>query len=216
MRAAICAVRRRLSFANVTSGLALFVALGGTSYAAVTLAADSVTEREIRNGAVGTNEIRTGGVGAGELRTGSVRSPEIRTDAVRSSEVREGAIRTSELADAGVELADLSTAARTALTDASAVTFRAAISSTGAAAAGNAKGASRTAVGEYSVDLGRDVGACQFSATLAAVTTGTTVEQPPVGVVTAHTTTDNTKVVVKAFRPDGTALDAPFHLLVAC
>jgi hypothetical protein len=40
---------RRLTFANVTSALALFVALGGTSYAAATLPANSVGTKQIKD-----------------------------------------------------------------------------------------------------------------------------------------------------------------------
>jgi hypothetical protein len=43
---------RKLSFANVTSSLALFVALSGGAYAAVALPANSVGTKQIKNGAV--------------------------------------------------------------------------------------------------------------------------------------------------------------------
>ena len=41
-------------YANITATLALFVALGGTATAAVTLPRDSVTAREIAKNAVGS------------------------------------------------------------------------------------------------------------------------------------------------------------------
>jgi hypothetical protein len=65
-------LRSRLSYANVTASLALFVALGGTAAAAVTLPRDSV--------------------GAPQIREDAVRSPEITQDAVRSSEIRDQSI----------------------------------------------------------------------------------------------------------------------------
>ena len=40
---------RRLTFANVTSCLALFVALGGASYAAIKLPANSVGTKQVKN-----------------------------------------------------------------------------------------------------------------------------------------------------------------------
>jgi hypothetical protein len=76
---------RRFSFADVTSGLALFVALGGTATAAVTLDRDSV---------------------------GSV---QIAKDAVRSPEIDAGAVRSSELRDGGIALRDIADDAREAL-----------------------------------------------------------------------------------------------------
>jgi hypothetical protein len=50
-------MRRHLTFANVLSVIALFVALGGASYAAVTLPKDSVGPRQIKKGAVTTSKI---------------------------------------------------------------------------------------------------------------------------------------------------------------
>ena len=43
----------RLTYANVCASLALFIALGGTSYAAFTLPRDSVGARELRADSVG-------------------------------------------------------------------------------------------------------------------------------------------------------------------
>jgi hypothetical protein len=52
--------KRNLSFANVTSVLALVVALGGTSYAAVHLPKNSVGTRQIKDNAVRSAEVRNG------------------------------------------------------------------------------------------------------------------------------------------------------------
>jgi hypothetical protein len=95
----------RLSYANVTASLALFIALGGTAAAAVTLPRDSVGARQIAKDAVGSPEIAKD----------AVRSPEIVKDAVRSPEIEAGAVRTSELEDKGIRLADISDGARNAL-----------------------------------------------------------------------------------------------------
>jgi hypothetical protein len=48
---------RRLSYANVTATLALFLALGGVSYAAVTLPANSVGSKQIKKSAVTLKKI---------------------------------------------------------------------------------------------------------------------------------------------------------------
>jgi len=76
---------RRARYADVAASVALFVALGGTAAAAVTLERDSV--------------------GPAQIRADAVRSPEIRADAVRGSEIR----------DESVLLGDLSPGARTAV-----------------------------------------------------------------------------------------------------
>lgn len=96
--------RARPSYANVTASLALFVALGGTAAAAVTLPRDSV----------GAQQIRTDAVRSPEIAKDAVRSPEIVKDAVGSPEIKAGAVRSSEIEDNGVRLADVSDSARSA------------------------------------------------------------------------------------------------------
>jgi hypothetical protein len=199
-------MRPRLSFANVTSVLALFIALGGTSYAAVQVSANSVEKRHIRSGAVGKSEIRSGAVGKSE----------VRRNAVGASEIGSGVVDTTELRDGGIAVGDLATAARTALTDANAVTFRAASTAAGAAAGGNATAIARNAPGDYTVTLARDVSACQYGVAVTGVKTAAGIEQAPAGFATAAPTTDGTKVSVKTYDAAGAALDAPFTLLVAC
>jgi hypothetical protein len=54
-------IRDKLTYANVISSIALFIALGGTSYA-LTLPHNSVGAAQIRSKAVGPTEIRTGAV----------------------------------------------------------------------------------------------------------------------------------------------------------
>lgn len=71
-------IRSRLTFGNVMSVIALFIALGGTGYAAVTLPKNSV----------GASQIKKNGVGG----------PEIRKNAVRSGEVKNGALRAGDFA----------------------------------------------------------------------------------------------------------------------
>jgi hypothetical protein len=51
-------LRSHISFANVTSALALFVALGGTAVAAVTLAPHSVGTAELKNNAVTSPKVK--------------------------------------------------------------------------------------------------------------------------------------------------------------
>lgn len=54
----------RLTYANVVSSLAVFLALGGVSYAAVTLPKNSVGAAQIKAGAVGSPEVADGKLSA--------------------------------------------------------------------------------------------------------------------------------------------------------
>jgi hypothetical protein len=223
------ALRNRLSFANVISLLALFVALGGTTYAAASLPArsvgslqirtDGVGKSEIRSGAVGRSEISTNGVAKPEIATGAVGKSEVATNAVGPSEIIGNAVGTSELRDGSVELADLSAATKTAFTP-----QRAAVTKAGALAAGNAQSATHPSAGVYTITFARDVSACQFSATLAAVKSSpTTVDTPDAARILAAPGATATQVEVRTFfgAEDATthappAADEPFHLIVNC
>jgi hypothetical protein len=206
----VLARRARLNFANAASALALFVALGGTSYAAATLPFNSVGKGQIKPNAVGKSEAAARSIGTSELRNGGVTSADIKTGAVGASEVRANAIDSDELADKGIKSADIADDAKAELTAANGVTFRAGAKGDGTGAVGNAKAISRASAGVYSVDLGKDVSACQVSATIAG--SGAT---PGFVTVTPGATTN--VLTVNTFDPGSvTAADRPFNLLVAC
>src|SRR5690348_12492027 len=113
----LTAIRSRLTFANVTSCLALFVALGGTGYAAI------------------------------KLPRNSVGSAQLRARAVSGSKLRPGAVTTRAIKNGTIATSDLSAKARSALrglqgptgpAGPAGVTLRAAVPSGGTVAAGNA------------------------------------------------------------------------------
>lgn len=88
-------IRSRLTFANVTSMIALFVALGGTSYA---LAANSIGAREIKKNGVKASEIARNAVGASEVRSNSVAGGDVADGTIGSLDIGDNAITGSELA----------------------------------------------------------------------------------------------------------------------
>lgn len=185
---------RRLTYANVTATLALFIALGGTSYAALTLPKNSV----------GSKQIRKGAVGAAELRTNAVTSRSIRNRAIRIGDVAPSTRSSLRGAQGPPGPAG---PAGTAL--------RAIINSAGDRVAGNADRAAHVGgSNEYRVDFARDLGGCVFTATLAAAQLGAAVEQPPAGRVTLGVS--GREVVVKTFDAAGTASPIGFHLLGGC
>jgi hypothetical protein len=123
--AGVARMRDRISYAGVTAGVALFIALGGTAAAVTALPRDSVGSPQIRKDAVRSPEIATDAVRSPEIAKDAVRSPEIAkdavrspeiaTDAVRSPEIAKDAVRSSEIRDDGILLADISSSARNAL-----------------------------------------------------------------------------------------------------
>jgi hypothetical protein len=62
-------LRSRLTYANVMSSLAMFLVLGGVSYAAATLPRNSVGTKQLRRNAVTNSKLTNGSVGRHELRS---------------------------------------------------------------------------------------------------------------------------------------------------
>ncbi len=88
-------IRERLTFANVVSCFALFIALGGGAYA-ITLKKNSVKSKQIKNGQVKTADLADGGVGAVDLAD----------NAVGAAKIADGGVGGAEIADGSVGLAD--------------------------------------------------------------------------------------------------------------
>jgi hypothetical protein len=184
-------VRKHLSFANVTSMVALFIALGGSAYAAAQLPRNSVGKAQIRPSGVGKSEVRKSAIGTSEIATNGVGSSEIKTSAIGTKEIRDGKI----------DVADLSPAAQAV----NGVTFRTSATDQGAATGGNAKTVTRTGEGVYSVDLGTDVSKCQVAASITG--TGATP-----GFVTVVPGASTNLLTVNTFN----TIEPPVTLLVAC
>jgi hypothetical protein len=111
----LTSLSRRLTFANVTSVLALFVALGGASYAATSLPANSVGTSQIKNRSVTVRKFnrqalallnakgRRGPQGPpGPRGLPGLRGPKGAPGSVGQAVIGDGTITTSKLADASV------------------------------------------------------------------------------------------------------------------
>jgi hypothetical protein len=182
---------RNLSYGNVTSTLALFLALGGTSYA-LTLPRDSV----------GSNQIRPRAVRASELATNAVRSHDV---ADRSLDLRDLSLsaRASLRGASGPP----------GPTGPGGVTYRAAVNSASATVRGNATSNERRNLGEFLIGFNRSVDDCVSTATLATVEGAQTVDPPPGRITVAR---ENGRVLVRTYDAAGAPLWLPFHLIVAC
>jgi hypothetical protein len=95
--------------AMIIACVALFVALGGTSYAATKLAANSVGSKQIKSNAVTTAKIKNGAVTTAKIKGGAVTSAGLAGGAVGTAAIADGAVAGAKLADgavAGAKLAD--------------------------------------------------------------------------------------------------------------
>lgn len=95
--------RRRLTYANVTSTIALFVAISGAgAYAASQLPEKSVGERQLRPGAVTASKLRKNAVTAPKIKALAVKQGKIANGAVSVAKLGDGAVGSGKLASGAV------------------------------------------------------------------------------------------------------------------
>jgi hypothetical protein len=166
---------------------AMFVALGGTSYA-LTLPRNSVGPSQLKSDSVGRSEIRRSAVRSGEIRDRSLRLRDISPAARSALRGKQGP---------------------------PGISFFQSVNSIGQPRGGNA--VSIRSAGEASrlIEFGRSVAGCAATATLTEIpgepnpTTWTT------GRVTAQQSGDG-RLLVRTFDASGTPTQYPFNLIVAC
>jgi len=95
-------IRRRLTYSNVMSSLAVFLVLGGATAFAAGLAKNSVGSKQIKKNAVTTAKIKNNAVTTGKLKNGAVTAPKLAAGAVGGSAIGAGSITNDKLADGAV------------------------------------------------------------------------------------------------------------------
>jgi hypothetical protein len=83
--------RTRLTYANVMATIAVFVALGGTSYAVAT---GSIDSREIKDNTVRSKDIRNNQVRTQDVRNNHLRGRDIRNNTLTGGDIDEGSLDT--------------------------------------------------------------------------------------------------------------------------
>lgn len=186
-------IRSRLTYANVASSLALFAALGGTSYA-LTLPRNSV--------------------GAKQLRTGAVRGSELHNGAVHSVDIHRGAV-TLKAIRSSTRAALSGRSGPPGPPGAPGVSYFLLADSAGNRAAGNAVVTRHEGINGYVVTFPRSVAACALVGSPARVPSNTPVTDPPPGstVIVGH---DGTNALVRTFDQNNQPKGLPFALIAAC
>jgi hypothetical protein len=96
-------MKPRLSYANVVSTLALFIALGGAgAYAATKLPNRSVGEPQLRPGAVTAEKIRTNAVTAPKIKASAVKQGKIANGSITAAKMTANSIETGSLLNGSV------------------------------------------------------------------------------------------------------------------
>jgi hypothetical protein len=186
-------IRNVLTYGNLTATIALFVALGGTSYA-LTLPRNSVGSREMRPNSVGPSELKSSAVGSRDIRNRSIAVRDISPSARKSLRGTPGA--------PGPRGPD-------------GVTYFAKFQSGGGRAGGNSTHSTPMSVNTIAVYFAKPVNQCAYSATLARVPGGG-VDEPSSGSSITVAPTDDGGVLVRTWDENNHATALPFHLIVAC
>jgi hypothetical protein len=105
-------VRPHLSFANVVAVMAMFIALGGFSYAATKIgskqiANNSIRSKDIRTGAVSTSDIKTNTIGTFDITDGAITTADIADGAIGAGKLADNAVGSGKIEDGAVNNADL-------------------------------------------------------------------------------------------------------------
>lgn len=119
-------IRKRLTYANVMSSIAVFLMLGGaTAFAATKIGAneikansiktgkivkEAVTAGKLKNGAVTESKLADSAVTTNKIADNAVTSPKLATDAVTNGKIANGAVTGNKIGNATVTRANISEA----------------------------------------------------------------------------------------------------------
>lgn len=96
-------IRKRLTYANVMSSLAVFLVLGGaTAFAAAELGKNSVGAKQLKKNAVTTAKIKKEAVAAGKIKNGAVGSSKLADGSVSNGKLANAAVTGEKIAAAAV------------------------------------------------------------------------------------------------------------------
>jgi hypothetical protein len=104
-------MRPRLTYANVISTLALFIALGGVSVAALKLPAGSVGSKQLKKRSVASKHLKRRAVGSTKLKTDGVGERAAGENSIGSSELQDESVGSDHLLPASVGTRELKEAA---------------------------------------------------------------------------------------------------------
>ncbi len=178
---------RTPSPAMVVACAALFVSLGGVSYAVATIGSEDIVNGSIRNR---------------DFKDGTLRGQEAKPDGFGPNAIKEQSLDSSKF-----KVVPIATVA-------DGVTRHAVISTTGGAVrARGVASSAQTGPGQYQVILDRDVRQCVYVATLG----DESASGPGTGQIAVTSLSSNVNGVrVVTRNSDGTLADRSFHLVVSC
>jgi hypothetical protein len=90
-------IRRRLTYANVMSSIAVFLVLGGAAFAAAKLPKNSVGTKQLKHNAVTTAKLKKNAVTTAKIKNGAVNGAKIADAAVTGAKVLDGSLTGADI-----------------------------------------------------------------------------------------------------------------------
>lgn len=222
-------VTERLTFANVMSVVAVFIAIGGGAYAAG-LAKDSVKSKQIAANAVKQSELASNAVSNPKIAAAAVTTDKIANGSVTTAKIADGSVATAKIADGSVTTAKIANDAvngakvnegslgqvpLAAVATKAANTLGAIVNADGtlssAAQSGTTSARSGVNPGSYTVAFGRDLANCAAVASL-----GNNLSNIPNPGEIGATINFDDSVTVQTRNSAGSVTDNGFQLIVVC
>jgi hypothetical protein len=202
-------LRSRLTYANVASSVALFLAVsGGTAVAAAT---------------IGTNQIQRGAVTSSRLANNAVTGSKIRSGSITSTDIKNGSLQTSDFANGALPQGPAGPQGPPGPAGGGASSLNGVVSTAGTLVYG--KGVTAVSVagsGVYTVSFSQNVSQCPAVATIGGFqlggntqsgTNGGTVSLQPDG---NNTPTATQQITFVTRNLGGVNTPLPFHFAVFC
>lgn len=219
-------VRKRLTYANVMSSIAVFLVLGGAAFAASQLPKNSVGSKQLKNNAVTTAKIKNNAVTTAKIKNGAIISSKLAAGAVEGGSLAKGAVSNEKLADNAVTSpkvadnsltgADINQGSLKSVKAANVYGLTYAETGTGAPKIINASDPGIKAGGCFivcSVEFPRDVSECSYTAS-SSFTSGGSGE--PAMAETFPSGSSNNDVLVVMWNDEGNLTAHDFAMTVVC
>jgi hypothetical protein len=100
-------IRKRLTYANVMSSIAVFLVLGGAAFAASQLGKNSVGTKQLKKNAVNAAKLKKNAVRTAKIRNAAVTGAKIAANAVTTEKIADGSVTGAKIADGSVMGADI-------------------------------------------------------------------------------------------------------------
>ncbi len=221
-------IRKRITYANVMSSIAVFLVLGGgAAYAAKKIGSNQIKANSIKTGKIVKEAVTTS-----KLKKEAVSTDKLANNAVTTAKIADNAVTTAKIADDAVTGAKVQESSLGAVPNANQLggipasgfqqSLRWAVVETTSAGAsvirGNATGAGRINTGIYFVSFKADIRQCAYVATVGDVGSGGS--DPGEISVEQRSSNDPTDIEVRIYNSAGANVDPTgndgFHIAAIC